>query len=104
MHDNTILGGLLDLSDNNGALVAVCLVEFSQVLKRVFAGDVGVEDEERAVIFAQNLSSQLEGTSSTQGLLLDGEGDLYAILLLVLFPSYQSVNSSAEANGGAEER
>lgn len=84
MDNDTILGGLLDLGDDNGALVAVCLVECSQLLKRVFARDIGVEDEEGAVVLAQDLGGQLEGASSAQRLLLDREGDLDAKLLLIL--------------------
>lgn len=44
--NNTILGRLLDLCDNDCALVTVLLVELSELGEGVFAGNVCVEDEE----------------------------------------------------------
>lgn len=82
--DDTILGGLFDLGDTDGALVAVGLVESSQLLEGVLAGDIGVEDEEGGVVFAEDVGSQLQGTSGAKRLRLDGESDLDAELLLVL--------------------
>lgn len=79
--NDTVLGGLLDLGDNNSALIAVRVVEFDQLLKREFAGDVGVEDEERRVVLAEDILSQLQGTGSSQGLVLDREGDVDVVLL-----------------------
>lgn len=46
MHHDTVLGRLLHLGHHNGALLAVLLVEGSELLEGVFAGDIGVEDEE----------------------------------------------------------
>lgn len=97
VHNDTVVGGLLDLGDNNSALVAVGLVEFGQLLERVFAGDIGVEDEERAIILAQDLSSELEGTGGAQGLRLDGERDLDAKLFLVLVPTHKSAHNPEAA-------
>lgn len=79
--NDTVLGGLLDLGDNDSALIAVRFVELDQLLKREFAGDVGVEDEEGRVIFAEDILSQLQGTSSAQRLVLDREGDVDVVLL-----------------------
>lgn len=94
VHDDTVVGGLLDLGDDNGALIAVSLVEFGQLFERVFAGDVGVEDEERAIILAQDLSGELEGTGGAQGLRLDRERDLDAKLFLVLVATHKSAHVS----------
>lgn len=58
---DTVLGGFLDLGDDNGALVAVSLVEVCKGLEGVFADDVRVEDEERRVILAQDLLGKLKG-------------------------------------------
>lgn len=84
MDDDTIFGGLFNLGDTNGALIAVRLVESSQLLKGVFAGDVGVEDKEGGVVFAEDVGGQLQGASSAEGLCLDGEGDLDTEFFLVL--------------------
>lgn len=46
VHHDTVLGRLLHLGHHNGALLAVLLVEGSELLEGVFAGDIGVEDEE----------------------------------------------------------
>lgn len=62
VNDDTILGGLLDLGDNDGALVTVCLVEVGQLLKRVLASDIGVQDEEGSVILEKRLLGQLQRT------------------------------------------
>lgn len=83
--NDTILGGLFDLGDTDCALVTVCLVEGSQLLEGVFAGNVGVQDEEGGVVLAEDVGSQLQGTGSAKGLGLDGESDLDAEFLLVLF-------------------
>jgi hypothetical protein len=50
--NDTVLGRLLDLCDNNCALVAVLLVELSELGEGVLAGNVGVEDEERRVVLS----------------------------------------------------
>lgn len=83
--DDTILGGLFDLGDADGTLIAVRLVESGQLLEGVFAGDIGVQDEERGVVFAEDVGSQLQRTGSAQGLRLNGERDLNAEFLLVLY-------------------
>lgn len=82
--NDTILGRLLDLGDDNGTLVAVVLVESQEVLEGVVADDIGVEDEERRVVLSENALSKLQGASSVEGLSLDGELDVDVVLLLVL--------------------
>lgn len=91
MDDDTVLGWLFNLGDADGTLIAVRLVESSQLLEGVFAGDIGVQDEEGGVIFAEDVGSQLQGTGSSQRLRLDGESDLDAEFLLVLYSAMLSV-------------
>lgn len=82
--DNTILGGLLDLGDDDGALLAVAAVEGGQVGEGEVADDVRVEDEEGLVVLAERLLGELEGAGGVEGLGLNGEGDVDVVLLLVL--------------------
>ena len=74
--DDAVLGGLLDLCDDNGALVAVGLVERSEVLEGEVADDVRVENEKGRVVLAQDLLGQLQGAGSAKGLGLDRESDV----------------------------
>jgi hypothetical protein len=82
--NNTILGGFLNLGDDNGTLIAVVLVESQKVLEGVVADDIGVEDEEGRVVLSENTLSKLQGSSGIEGLSLDGEFDVDVVLLLVL--------------------
>lgn len=84
MHHDTVFGRLLDLGNDNCALVAVLLVEFGELLEGVVAGDVGIEDEEGRLVLAQDLFGELEGAGGAEGLSLDGEGDGDVVLLLIL--------------------
>lgn len=84
MDDNTVFRGLLDLGDNNGALVAVAAVELEEIGEGVIANDVGVEDEEGGVVLEEDLLGEFEGTSSVEGFGLDGEFDVDVVLFLVL--------------------
>jgi hypothetical protein len=60
------------------------LVEFGKLGKRIVADDVGVENEEGSVVFAENLLCKLEGTSCAEWFCLDGELDLDIVLCFVL--------------------
>ena len=82
--DDTVLGGLLDLGDDDGALLAVALVEGGEVGEGEVADDVRVEDKEGLLVLAEDVLGELEGTGRIEGLGLDGEGDVDAELLLVL--------------------
>ena len=82
-HD-TVFGGLFDLGDDDGAFIAMLLVELGELLEGVVACDIGVEDEEGRVVLAEDVLSELEGTGGAEGLGLDGECDGDAVLLLVL--------------------
>jgi len=52
--DNTVARRVLDLGHHNGALLAVTPVVFNELLKRIFADHVRVEDKEetRLVVLA----------------------------------------------------
>lgn len=82
--DDTVLGGLLDFGDDDGALVAVVAVEFEQVLEGVVADDVRVEHEEGRVVLEEDLLGELQGTGGVEGFGLDGKLDVDVILLFVL--------------------
>lgn len=89
---------------HDGAFVAVGSVHVTELLKGVGADDIAVEDEERAVVLAQDMRGQGERTSccaklsgqlcrrmkaktqrtSVERLVLDRESDFDAILLLEL--------------------
>lgn len=84
VHNDTVLGRLLDLGHNNGTLAAVLLVEVGELGEGVVAGDVGIEYEEGRIVLAQNAFGELERASGAEGLSLDGELDLDVVLLLVL--------------------
>ena len=84
VHNDTVLGRLLHLCDNDGAFVAVLLVELGELGEGVFAGNVGVEDEEGRIVFAEDGLSKLQRAGGAKGLGLDGERDLDVVLLLVL--------------------
>lgn len=84
MHNDTILGRLLDFCDTDGALVAVLLVECDELLERVLASNIRVEDEEWSVVLEKGIGSQLQWASSAQGLCLDREGDVDPEALRVL--------------------
>lgn len=58
-------------------------MEVGQLLEGIFADDVGVEDEERFVVLAQDLLGELEGTGCSQGFGFDGECNLDIVLLFI---------------------
>jgi hypothetical protein len=84
VHDDAVLGGLVDLGDDDGALVAVRAVEGGELLEGVVADDVAVEDEEGGGVLAEDLLGELERAGGAEGLGLDGELDVDAELVLVL--------------------
>ena len=79
-------GLLLDRcgAELNAAQNAVLLVELGELGEGVFAGNVGVEDEEGRIVFAEDGLSKLQRAGGAKGLGLDGERDLDVVLLLVL--------------------
>jgi hypothetical protein len=84
VYNDTVLGRLLDLCDDDCALVTVLLVEIGELRKGVVAGNVGVEDEEGRVVLAQDVLGELQGTGGAEGLGFDGECDGDVVLLFIL--------------------
>ena len=84
VHDDAVFGGFLDLGDDDGAFLAVVAVELGELGEGVVADDVGVEDEEGGVVFAEDLFGELEGPGGTQGFGFDGEFDLDVVFFFVL--------------------
>ena len=58
--DDAVLARLVDLCDQDGALLAVLLVELNGFRERELADDVAVEDEEVAAIRAENVPGECE--------------------------------------------
>ncbi len=54
------------------------------MLKRKVTDDVRVENEERGVIFSEDLLGKLQGAGCAKGFGLDGKFNLDIVLLLVL--------------------
>lgn len=79
------------------------LVECRKLSKRILANDIGVEDEERRIVLAENLLSELQRTSSAEGFRLDGECDANVVLLLVL-KGCQIIDSLAQRSVHLLER
>jgi hypothetical protein len=82
--NDTVLGRLLDLGNDDCTLVSVAAVEIKELGERVVADDIGVEDEEWRVILCEDLLRELQGTGGVEGLGLNGELDVDTVLLLVL--------------------
>lgn len=102
VNNNAVLGGLFDLGDTDGTLITVGLVECGKFLEGVFARNIRIEDEKGGVIFTEHVGSQLQGTSSAEGLGLDRERDLDAKLLLVLFSGHGSSAGAMQRVGKGE--
>lgn len=85
--DDTVLGGLVHLGDDNGTLITVASVEVGKLLEGVVANNIRVEHKERRVILAQDLLRQLERASRAQRFGLDGELNVDSVFLLVLLES-----------------
>ena len=62
----------------------MALVEFCKILEGVVANNIGIEDEKRRVILAQNPLGQLQGPRGAQGFGFDGEFNVDVVLFLVL--------------------
>jgi hypothetical protein len=71
VHDDAVLGRLVDLGDDDGALVAVGAVEGGELLEGVVADDVAVEDEEGGGVLGEDLLGELERAGGAEGLGLD---------------------------------
>lgn len=82
--DDTVFGGLLDLGDNNGAFIAVGVVEVDEILEGELAGNIRVEDEKGRVVLAKDVLGELQRTGSAERFWLEREVDLDAACCLVL--------------------
>jgi hypothetical protein len=82
--NHTVLGGLLDLGDDDGTLIAVVPVELKEILERVVADDIGVEDEEGRVVLEKDLLGKLQRAGGVERLGLDRELNVDVVLLFVL--------------------
>lgn len=82
--DDTVLGGLIHLGDNNGSLVPMILMELRQFFERKVANNIGVQDEKGRVILAQDLLCQFQGAGGSERFGLDGKLDSDVVLFLVL--------------------
>jgi hypothetical protein len=84
MDDDAVLGRLLDLGDDDGALFAVGLMELGELLEGVVADDVRVEHEERRLVLKERLLGQFQRACGAEGFGLDREGDVDAEFLRIL--------------------
>lgn len=89
VYDDTIFRWLFYSCNHNGSLIAVIVVELDQLLEWIVANNIGVQDEERGVVFSENLLSEFERASGAQGFGLDGELDANVVFLLVLHIEFQ---------------
>ena len=60
VHHDSVLGRLVDFGNNDSTLLSVRAVECRQLLERVFADYVRVEDEEWRVVLSKDLFGELE--------------------------------------------
>lgn len=98
--NDTVLGRLLHLGDNDGTLIAVALVVLEELLEGIVADDVGVEDEEGGVVLGKDALSKLEGTASVEGLGLDRKLNVDVVFRLVLrMRRTQSASCSTSLEG-----
>ena len=67
MHDDAVFGGFFHFGDDDGAFLAVVAVKLGELGEGVVADDVGVEDEEGGVVFAEDLLGELEGAGGAEG-------------------------------------
>jgi hypothetical protein len=95
VHDNTVLGRLLDLSHYNCALTAMLLVEVGELLEGVVAGNVGVEHEKGRIVLAQDAFGELERAGGPEGFGLDRELDFDVVLLLILQGRVSGISTKA---------
>ena len=82
--DNTVFGGFFNFRHHNGTLLAVRAVEVGQLLEGVFADHIAIQNEEGAVILAENLLGKFEGPSGAEGFAFDTELDANVVFFFVL--------------------
>ena len=72
-NNDAVLAGVLDSSHDDGALLAVVLVEFNEFVQWVLANNIGVEHEDLAVLpaSAEEVRRDSQGSSSSHGDILN---------------------------------
>ena len=60
------------------------LVEVGKLAEGIVADDVGVEDKEGGIVFAEDFFGEFEGTGGAKGFRLDGELNANVVLFFVL--------------------
>ena len=84
VHHDAVFGRLFHLGDDDGAFLAVGLVEGGEGGEGVVADDVRVEDEEGGRIFAEGFGGEFEGAGGAEGFVFDGEFDADVVFFFVL--------------------
>ena len=64
---DTIFRRFFDFGDDDRSLLTVCLVKCGEIRKGVFADNIGVQDEEGAVVFSEDFFGELERACSAKG-------------------------------------
>ena len=77
-NNDAVLAGVLDSSHDDGALLAVVLMEFNEFVQWVLANNIGVEHEEQTshVLLSDVLLCETDGASGAKRLVLKGASDL----------------------------
>ena len=84
VHHDAVFRGFFDLGHDDGAFLAVRLVELGELAEGVVADDVGVKDEEGRGVLAEGFGGELERAGGAEGFGLDGEFDADVVFFFVL--------------------
>lgn len=84
MHHDAVFTRFFDFGDDDGSFVAVGLVEVGELLERVVADDVGIEDEEGGGILSEGFFGEFERAGGAEGFGFDGEFNVDVVFFFVL--------------------
>lgn len=84
VHHDAVFAGFFDFGHDDGAFVAVGFVEVGELLERVVADDVGVEDEEGGGVLAEGLFGEFERAGGAERFGFDGEFNVDVVFFFVL--------------------
>lgn len=84
MDYDTVFTGFFDFCHDDGAFITMGFVEVGEILERVVADDVGIEDKERGGVFSEGFGGELEGAGGAEGFRFDRELDADVVLLFIL--------------------